>query len=75
MATLVLTAVGGALGKAAGIGAALGAAAGALAGQSVDALIFKRGSRAGPRLADLQVQTSRYGASVPRLYGAIRVAG
>ncbi|MBT2186864.1 hypothetical protein [Sphingobium nicotianae] len=76
MATLVLTAldsaVGGTIG---GIGAAVGGAIGALAGQSVDALIFRPGSRSGPRLSDLHVQTSRYGAGVPRLYGTIRAAG
>jgi len=75
MATLVLTAVGGAIGQAVGAGAAIGAAVGALAGQSIDALLFRPGGRQGPRLSDLQVQTSRYGAPVPRLYGTIRVAG
>ena len=76
MATLVLTAVGSALGGTLGaVGAAVGGAAGALAGRSIDGLIFRPGGRTGPRLSDLQVQTSRYGAPIPRLHGTIRVAG
>ena len=76
MATLVLTAVGNALGGTLGaVGAAVGGAAGALAGRSIDGLIFRPGGRTGPRLSDLQVQTSRYGAPIPRLHGTIRVAG
>lgn len=76
MATLVLTALGNAIGGAlGGVGAAVGGAVGALAGQAVDGLIFRPGARSGPRLSDLQVQTSRYGAQIPRLYGTIRAAG
>lgn len=77
MATLVLTAVGTAIGGpiAGALGASLGGAIGGLAGQAIDAHIFRPGARTGPRLADLQVQTSRYGAQVPRLYGTIRAAG
>jgi hypothetical protein len=76
MATLVLTALGSAIGGGLGaVGAAVGGAIGALAGRSIDALIFRPGGVTGPRLADLQVQTSRYGARIPRLYGTIRVAG
>ncbi len=76
MATLVLTALGNTIGGAlGGVGAAVGGAVGALAGQAVDSLIFRPGSRSGPRLSDLQVQTSRYGAQIPRLYGTIRAAG
>jgi len=76
MATLVLTAVGSAIGGAAGVaGAAIGGAVGALAGRSIDGLIFRPGTRSGPRLSDLQAQTSRYGAPIPRLHGTIRVAG
>jgi hypothetical protein len=76
MATLVLTAVGGAIGGTMGaVGAAVGGALGAMAGRSVDALIFRPGARSGPRLSDLQVQTSRYGAPIPRIHGTLRVAG
>jgi hypothetical protein len=76
MATLVLTALGSVIGATAGgVGASIGAAVGALAGQSVDALIFRPAGREGPRLTDLQVQTSRYGAAIPRIHGTLRVAG
>jgi len=69
MATLVLTALGTAL------GGPIGGAIGALAGQVADATILKPAGRAGPRLSDLSVQTSRYGAPVPRIFGTMRVAG
>lgn len=69
MATLVFTALGTVL------GGPIGGAIGALAGQAVDAQIFKSKGRTGPRLADLSVQTSRYGAPVPRIFGTMRVAG
>jgi hypothetical protein len=69
MATLILTTLGSAL------GGPIGGALGALAGQAIDNLIFRPDARSGPRLSDLQVQTSRYGARIPSLYGATRVAG
>lgn len=69
MATLILTAVGTAL------GGPIGGAIGALAGQQVDALIFAPKPRQGPRLDDLKVQSSTYGAAIPRLFGTMRVAG
>lgn len=69
MATIVLTAVGTIF------GGPIGAALGTLAGQAIDAQIFKPAGRTGPRLNDLQVQTSRYGTHIPRIYGRIRVAG
>lgn len=69
MATLVLTAVGTL------VGGPIGGMIGALAGQAIDARIFKPAGRSGPRLNDLQVQTSRYGTQIPRIYGRIRVAG
>ena len=68
MATLVLTAVGSVFGP-------VGGAIGALIGQSIDARIFKPKGRDGPRLQDLRVQTSSYGAPIPKLFGALRVAG
>lgn len=68
MATLVLMAAGSVLGPA-------GRAAGALLGQSIDAQIFKPKGREGPRLQDLKVQTSSYGAYIPKLFGTMRVAG
>ncbi|WP_081987775.1 phage tail protein [Sphingomonas sp. 37zxx] len=69
MATLVLTTVGGL------IGGPVGGAIGALAGRAVDGVLLRPGRREGPRLSELAVQTSSYGAQVPRLFGTIRVAG
>lgn len=68
MATLVLTAVGSMFGP-------VGGAIGALIGQSIDARIFTPKGREGPRLQDLKVQTSSYGAPIPKLFGTLRVAG
>ena len=69
MATLVLTTVGGVL------GGPVGAAIGALAGRAVDARLFAPKGREGPRLTELRVQTSSYGAAIPVLFGSMRVAG
>jgi len=69
MATLVLSAAGAAL------GGPIGAAVGAVIGQQVDKLIFAPGTRVGPRLGDLTVQTSSYGTAIPKLFGTVRVAG
>ena len=68
MATLILTAVGSAL------GGPIGGAIGALAGQAIDGELFKPAARQGPRLTDLAVQTSTYGAQIPKLFGRMRVA-
>ena len=69
MATLILTAVGTAF------GGPIGGALGALIGQQVDAAVFAPPSRKGPRLKDLSVQSSSYGAAIPRHYGRMRAAG
>ena len=69
MATLVLTAVGSA------VGGPIGGAIGALIGQSVDHALFGPKRREGPRLVELSVQTSSYGAQIPKLFGTMRVAG
>lgn len=69
MATLLLTAVGSA------IGGPIGAAIGAMAGQRVDQALLAPKGRQGARLADLALQASTYGASIPRLYGRMRVSG
>lgn len=70
MATLVLTAVGAA------IGGPIGGAIGAVIGQQVDQnILFKPTGGEGPRLQELQVQTSSYGSQIPRIYGKMRVAG
>ena len=70
MATLVLTAVGNVF------GGPIGGAIGATLGQIIDRnLLFKPKGREGPRLTELAVQGSSYGAPIPRLFGTIRVAG
>ena len=69
MATLVLTTVGRAL------GGPIGGAIGAVLGQAIDGRIFAPPARQGPRLADLAVQTSTYGAQLPKLFGRTRVSG
>ncbi len=70
MASLVLTAAGTA------IGGPIGGALGAVLGRQVDQnILFKPQGREGPRLQELAVQTSSYGAQIPRLYGKMRVAG
>jgi hypothetical protein len=70
MATLVLTALGTA------IGGPLGGAIGGLIGGSLDqAVLFKPKGREGRRLTDLQLQTSTYGAQIPKLFGRMRAAG
>jgi hypothetical protein len=69
MATILLTAVGTA------VGGPLGGAIGALVGRQVDQRIFGSGKREGPRLKELTVTTSSYGAPMPRHFGRMRVAG
>jgi Putative phage tail protein len=69
MATLILTAVGTLF------GGPVGGAIGSLLGQQVDSRIFAPKARMGPRLNDLKVQTSSYGAPLPKLYGRTRIAG
>jgi hypothetical protein len=69
MATLILNAVGTA------VGGPIGGAIGAVLGQSIDQRIFAPKPRHGPRLGDLAIQTSSYGAELPRLFGKMRVAG
>ncbi|MCF8709761.1 phage tail protein [Rhizorhapis sp. SPR117] len=70
MATLVLTVVGTALGGP--VGGAIGAAIGNAFDQNI---LFKPKGREGPRLAELDVQTSTYGSQVPKIFGGMRVAG
>lgn len=69
MATVVL----GALGTLAG--GPIGGAIGALAGRAVDGKIFGGGGREGPRLKELAVTTSSYGAPLPKHFGTMRVSG
>ena len=69
MATIALSTIGTAL------GGPIGGAIGSLVGNSLDQAFFGPGPRRGPRLNDLSVQTSSYGTQIPRIYGAMRVAG
>lgn len=69
MATLILTTVGTA------IGGPIGGALGSIIGQQLDRGLFGPRARQGPRLGDLAVQTSTYGAALPKLFGRMRVAG
>lgn len=70
MATLVLTAVGSAL------GGPLGGAIGSMLGQQIDTAVLGGGrTREGPRLKELEVQTSSYGTQIPGIFGAMRIAG
>ncbi|MGN6497851.1 MAG: GTA baseplate fiber-binding domain-containing protein [Tsuneonella sp.] len=69
MATLLLTAVGTL------VGGPLGGAVGALAGRSIDGAIAGSGTREGPRLKELSVTTSSYGARIAQHFGRMRAAG
>lgn len=77
MATLLLSAAGAAVGGLFGpIGVALGRAAGAAAGYAIDQSLFGQHNTVKTgRLADLDIQTSREGATIPRVYGRVRIAG
>ena len=68
MATLVFSTIGTAL------GGPVGSAIGALLGQSIDQQLLAP-VRRGPRVGDLNVQTSSYGTQMPRVYGTMRIAG
>ena len=69
MATLLFSALGTAL------GGPIGGAIGALVGSQIDGAIFGPASEQGPRLKDLTITTSSYGATLPRHFGQMRVGG
>jgi hypothetical protein len=75
MARLVLGAVGAGIGGFMGgsIGASIGWSVGAALGGLVDPPDAIK--QQGPRLGDLKLQASSYGAPIPVVYGAVRVAG
>ncbi|MFO0992403.1 MAG: glycoside hydrolase/phage tail family protein [Hyphomicrobiales bacterium] len=79
MATLVLQYAGAAVGGAIGgpIGSTIGRAVGAIAGSFIDQALFapKPRRREGPRLDDLRIMGSTEGAPIPRIFGAMRLAG
>ncbi|KPL68942.1 hypothetical protein SZ64_13030 [Erythrobacter sp. SG61-1L] len=69
MATLILSSIGTMAG-----GPLLGAF-GALAGQQIDRALIGSPRREGPRLKELAVTMSTYGAPIPRQHGRVRSAG
>jgi hypothetical protein len=69
MATLILSAVGTIL------GGPIGGAIGALVGHEIDTAIIGGKKVEGPRLKELSVQTSSYGAALPLHFGRMRAAG
>ncbi|MGH6950589.1 MAG: baseplate multidomain protein megatron, partial [Vitreimonas sp.] len=81
MAELVLSTVGQSVGASlpgvwGSIGAALGRAGGAWLGRSIDQQLFGlTPHHEGPRLTDLHLQGSTEGASVPAVFGRVRIAG
>ncbi len=77
MATLLLAAAGSALGGGlGGFGAMVGQALGGIAGALIDQSLLRSGqSVTGPRLSDLDVQSSTEGDPIPRVYGRVRIAG
>lgn len=78
MATMVLSSVGAAVGGAIGgpVGAIVGQALGAAAGAWVDQQIFGETREASVgKLGNLQLQTAAEGASLPFVYGRVRVTG
>jgi hypothetical protein len=77
MASVVLKSVGAAVGNALlpGFGGALFGGLGAALGASIDGQLGLGTTVTGPRLENLSVQDSRYGAGIPIIYGNARVAG
>ncbi len=69
MATLILTSIGTL------VGGPLGGALGSFLGSQIDQRLLAPKGRRGPRLGDLSVQSSSYGAQIPKLFGRVRVSG
>ena len=67
MATSILNSVGSA------VAGPVGAVVGSLLGRQIDRQLFRRASAA--RISDLRVPSANYGAEVPAIAGAMRVAG
>ncbi len=77
MASVILKSVGAAVGNflLPGFGGALLGSLGAGLGSLVDSKLGLGATVTGPRLENLSVQDSRYGAGIPIVYGNARVAG
>lgn len=77
MASIILRSVGAAAGNALlpGVGGAFLGVIGGAVGGVIDGKLGLGTHVTGPRLGDLSVQDSRYGAGIPIIYGRARVAG
>lgn len=78
MATIVLQYAGAAVGTFLGgpLGGIIGRAVGGVVGNVVDQNLFGQStSREGPRLNGLQVMSSEEGASIPVVFGRMRIGG
>ncbi|MBL8545638.1 MAG: glycoside hydrolase/phage tail family protein [Hyphomonadaceae bacterium] len=81
MTELVLSTVGRAIGASlpgvlGRIGATLGRVGGAMLGSAIDRQLFGvNTTREGARLTDFHLQASSEGASIPCVYGSVRIAG
>lgn len=81
MAELVLSTLGRAAGAAlpgawGGAASVIGRVGGALLGSAIDQQLFgEETRRVGARLTDLHVQGSSEGASIPAVFGSVRIAG
>lgn len=77
MATVILQAAGAFLGGAFGsVGSAIGSAAGALAGYALDrSLIESTRHYEGARLSETRPFSAEEGATIPRVYGTMRIGG
>ncbi len=81
MAELVLSSVGRAIGGSlpgvwGAVGSFVGRSVGSILGSAVDNRIFGSSTtREGPRLTDLHLQASTEGASIPAIFGSVRIAG
>lgn len=73
MAQLAISAVGAGIGAL--VGGPVGAQVGWMVGSVVGSLLFQEDGPAGPKLEDLKVQASTYGAPIPIVYGTTRLAG
>src|ERR1700722_12782339 len=77
MASVILRSVGAAAGNVLlpGVGGAFFGVVGAATGGLIDNRLGLGASVTGPRLDNLSVQDSRYGAGMPIVYGNARIAG
>ncbi|MBL4907868.1 MAG: phage tail protein, partial [Sneathiella sp.] len=71
MATLALSVAGAGLGSLTGIGAGTGW----LVGSTLGRVFFPGDTGKGSRLADLKISGASYGASIPTLFGTMRLGG